>query len=161
MPNRDYWTVFYESDGAPFVHFSLELDPEDVTFRRSGDETQYEARLQVDIDVRSRSGVTVTVPSRDAFLRIDAGELERVRAFPLAYQDSFPLIPGAYQLAVTLRSHPGERFTVSERNRSVPELPRRGPALGAKVQDGRSHQRHLHERARRDAHRARSPIRCP
>ena len=45
--------------------------------------------------------------------------MERARFFPVAYQDSFALIPGAYKLAVTLRSVLGEHFTVVERNLSL------------------------------------------
>ena len=51
--------ALYGPDGSPFVHFSNELDPEDMTFRRNEDGSLYETRLQVDIEVRDRAGGTV------------------------------------------------------------------------------------------------------
>ncbi len=119
ISNRDYWSVLYESDGSPFVHFSIELDPQDVTFRATEDGTRFETSFHVDIEVLARGRGPLSIPSRDAYLEIDAADMERARFFPVAYQDSFALIPGAYKLAVTLRSVLGEHFTVVERNLSV------------------------------------------
>ncbi len=130
ISSRDYWTVLYESDGTPFVHFSIELDPQDVTFRRNEDGTAFETRLSVDIEVRPRSGGSVAIPSRDAYIRLSAEQTEAVSAWPLSYQDSFPLIPGAYQVAVTLRNLAGEHFTIVERNLSVAQLSETRPVLG-------------------------------
>ena len=130
ISNRDYWAVLYEPDGSPFVHFSIELDPEDMTFRRNEDGSLYETRLQVDIEVRDRTGGSVAIPSRNPYIQLTAEQIEVANALPVSYQDSFPLIPGAYQVAVTLRNLAGEHFTVAERNLSVAALPRGGPALG-------------------------------
>lgn len=130
VSNRDYWSVLYEPNGAPFVHFGIELDPRDVTFRRNEDGDTFETRFRVDIDVRPRTGGSVTIPTRDAYVRLTAGELEAVSALPFSYQDSFALIPGAYQVTVTLRSVAGEHFTIIERNLSVPALADQRPTLG-------------------------------
>jgi tetratricopeptide (TPR) repeat protein len=130
ISNRDYWTVLYDLGGSPFVHFSIELDPEDMTFRRNEDGSLYETRLRVDIEVRDRRGGLVAIPSRDPYIQLSAEQIEMARALPVSYQDSFPLIPGAYQIAVTLRNLAGEHFTVAERNLSVTALPEESPALG-------------------------------
>ena len=130
ISNRDYWTVLYDRGGSPFVHFSIELDPEDMTFRRNEDGSFYETRLRVDIEVRDRSGGFVAIPSRDPYIQLSAEQIEIAKARPVSYQDSFPLIPGAYQIAVTLRNLSGEHFTVAERNLSVAALPQEAPALG-------------------------------
>lgn len=130
VSNRDYWTVLYEPNGAPFVHFGIELDPRDVTFRRSEDGDNFETRFRVDIDVRPRTGGSITIPSRDAYVRLNAEQIEAVSALPFSYQDSFALIPGAYQVTVTLRNLAGEHFTIIERNLSVPALGGQRPTLG-------------------------------
>ena len=74
ISNRDYWSVLYESDGSPFVHFSIELDPQDVTFRASEDGTRFETRLHVDIEVLARGQGPLSIPSRDAYFEIDAAD---------------------------------------------------------------------------------------
>jgi GWxTD domain-containing protein len=130
VSSRDYWTVLYEPDEMPFVHFAIELDPKDATFRRNEDGTAFETRLQVDIEVRPRAGGTIAIPSRDPYIRLSPDQIEAVSALPVSYQDSFPLIPGAYQVAVTLRNLAGEEFTVVERNLSVATLAEARPALG-------------------------------
>lgn len=130
ISNRDYWTVLYDRAGSPFVHFSIELDPEDMTFRRNEDGSLYETRLRVDIEVRDRSGGFVAIPSRDPYIQLSAEQIEMAKALPVSYRDSFPLIPGAYQIAVTLRNLAGEHFTVAERNLSVAALPEEALALG-------------------------------
>ena len=116
VSSRADWAVLYAADGSPSVHYGLELDPEDVTFRRSEDGSSYEARWQVDIEVRTRAGDVVNVPRREAYLRIDAAEFASAQPYPAAYYDRFPLVPGAYKIAITLRSVPDGRFTVAERN---------------------------------------------
>lgn len=130
VSSRDYWTVLYEPDGTSFVHFAIELDPQDVTFRRNEDGSMFETRLQVDIEVRPRTGGLVAIPSREPFIRLSADQIEAVSALPVSYQDSFPLIPGAYQVAVTLRNLAGEHFTIAERNLSVAPLAETRPGLG-------------------------------
>ncbi|TDI44511.1 MAG: GWxTD domain-containing protein [Acidobacteria bacterium] len=130
ISNRDYWSVLYEPDGSPFVHFSIELDPQDVTFRANEDGSRFETRFHVDIEVMARGRGPVSIPSRDAYFEIDAADMEQARFFPVAYQDSFALIPGAYQMAVTLRSVVGEHFTVVERNLSVAPLDESAATLG-------------------------------
>ena len=130
ISNRDYWTVLYEPDGSPFVHFTVVLDPQDVTFRASEDGKKFETRLRVDIDVQARGRGPVSIPSRDAYIEIDGADMEKIRYSPVAYQDSFALIPGAYQVAVTLRNVPGEHFTVSQRNLSVALLDENAATLG-------------------------------
>jgi len=78
--------------------------------------------MRIDIEVESRASGRVAVPSRDVEIRLDSDQMAQALVHAFSYQDSFPLVPGAYKVVVTLRDLAGERFTIAERNVSVAPL---------------------------------------
>ena len=122
VPQRAYWTVLYEPDGAPYVHYAIELDPADVTLKESDDGGTYYTTFEIELDVRARGvDAPIVIPAREAYVEVPSRDLDTVRAHPFAFQDSFALIPGAYRVAVTLRNLADQHFTIVERNLSVGE----------------------------------------
>ena len=71
--HRDYWSVFYDRAGTPFVHYSVELAPTDVAFEKTG--RGYATSFETSLEVRDASGRLIVSEDdiRQAFAERRAG----------------------------------------------------------------------------------------
>ena len=111
--NRFYATVLPGPDNTPFVHFIIEIDPENFSVE-GDDEGRFHTTLDIGVEVRDLEGKSIalanTVP-----IEISASQLQQVAHLPFAYEDDFPLaVPGSYKMSVTLRNRFTKQFTVAE-----------------------------------------------
>jgi GWxTD domain-containing protein len=121
IPNRSYVTVLPGPDDTPFVHFVIEIDPENFSVE-ADDQGRFHTTLDIGIEVRDPEGNSIalgnTVP-----IEMSASQLEQVARSPFAYEDDFPLaVPGRYQMSVTWRNRLTKQFTVMEADIEVPSL---------------------------------------
>ena len=119
IPSRFYATVLPGPDNTPFVHFIIEIDPENFSVE-GDDEGRFHTTLDIGVEVRDLEGKSIalanTVP-----IEISASQLQQVARFPFAYEDDFPLaVPGSYKMSVTLRNRFTKQFTVAEADIEVP-----------------------------------------
>ena len=119
VPNRFSATVLPGPDNTHFVHYILEIDPEN--FSVEGDNAgRFHTTLDIGVEVRDSQGSSFalanTVP-----LAISASHLKQVAELPFAYEDDFPIaVPGLYTMSVTWRNRFTKQFTVAEADIEVP-----------------------------------------
>lgn len=120
---------------TPFVHFSVEIDPQNFTLETDEDQTTFYTTLDISVDAVNEEGVSVLTLDRPAFLELTRSQVDQVRASPFAYQDSVPLLPGVYEVSVIVRNRAAQQFTVIESTvdtaRLVPEASGSGGAAPA------------------------------
>jgi GWxTD domain-containing protein len=124
VPSRSAFAVLYGPDGTPFVHFSVEIDPQN--FSMEADEGKVYTTLDVSVEARDREGHLLLANDREAYIELTPGQVEQVKASPFAYQADFPLLPGEYKISVILRNRVLAQYTVAER-----EVVVRPPAVPA------------------------------
>jgi GWxTD domain-containing protein len=144
VPNESGFAVLYGSESTPFVHFSIELSPENFALQVSEDGSKYYTTLDVTREVRTMNGDLVAVDEQEVYLELPPSEFQKGARLPFAFQDSFPLVPGDYRVSVMLRNRAVHQFTVAERSLEVEPLKVGQPGLGGLVV-GYLHERPLSE----------------
>lgn len=114
VPSRGVFLVTGGPLGTPFVHFSVEIDPQNFTLETDEDQTSFYTTLDISIEAVNEDDVTVLAFDRPAFLELTPAQVRDVQASPFAYQDSVPLLPGKYELSVIVRNRAAQQFTVLE-----------------------------------------------
>lgn len=99
---------------TPFVHFSVEIDPQNFTLETDEDQTRFYTTLDISVDAVNEEGVSVLTLDRPAFLELTRSQVDQVQSSPFAYQDSVPLLPGVYEVSVIVRNRAAQQFTVIE-----------------------------------------------
>jgi GWxTD domain-containing protein len=128
VPSRQYFALLIGPQDTPFVHLSLELDPESFTLERNEEGTKFYTTLDFGLEVRDPAGTLVAVYQNTPYLELTPSQVERVRGAPFSYQDDFPLLPGDYKISVVLRNRATKQFTAGERDLRV-EPVSGGPGL--------------------------------
>lgn len=114
VPSRGVFAITGGPRGTPFVHFSVEMDPQDFTLETDEDRTKFYTTLDISVEAVDENEVTVLAVDRPAYLELSRTQVDQVRASPFAYQDSVPLVPGRYDLSVIVRNRAAQQFTVLE-----------------------------------------------
>ena len=129
VPSRSFFAVLYGPEGTPFVHYSVEIDPQN--FSMAADETQSKVytTLDVSVEARDKEGNLVLTIEREDYLELTPDQLGEFKASPFAYQADFPLLPGEYKVSVILRNRVLTQYTVAERDIVVQPMPAAGPTM--------------------------------
>ncbi len=146
VPNESRFAVLYGPDSTPFVHFTVELSPENFALRVSEDGSKYYTTLDVTREVRTMEDKLVLVDEQEAYLELPPNEFQKGARLPFAFQDAFPLVPGDYRVSVVVRNRAVQQFTVAEGSLEVARLEENQPALRGLVV-GYLHERPLSEEA--------------
>ena len=119
---------------ASFVHWGIEIEPQDLTLVFDEDKLVYYTSLEIQGEVvTADAALPVLSFSREEFLELTLSQFEGVQARPFAYRSMFPLLPGEFRFRVVLKNRARNQYTILEAPLSVPE---RGPgevSLGAPV----------------------------
>jgi GWxTD domain-containing protein len=140
VPSESAFAVLYGPDSTPFVHFTVELAPENFALQVSEDGSKFYTTLDVTREVRTPEDALVALDEQEAYLELPRDEFERGARLPFAFQDAFPLVPGEYRVSVVLRNRAVQQFTVAERPLEVAPSQSGRPGLGGLVVG------YLHER---------------
>jgi GWxTD domain-containing protein len=130
VANRSTFAVLMGPDNTPFVHYSIELDPASLSLEANDRETEFYTTLDVNLELRDPEGHLLAVTENEPFLRLTASQFEQAKAYPFAYRDSFPVLPGDYQVSVILKNRATRQYTVAEGELNVPEISSDEPVLG-------------------------------
>jgi GWxTD domain-containing protein len=130
VPNRSAFAVLAGPATAALVHYSLELDPESFGLASDEDQAKFYTTLDVTVEARDAQGTLVLANDRSDYLELSPSQVREIERYPVAYQDSFPLVPGRYSLSVVFRNRALKRFTVAESELTVPDFAGSAPALG-------------------------------
>jgi len=127
--SRSTFAVLLGPDATPFIHYSIEIAPEHLTLEMNEDRTAYYTTLQASLELRNRDGQLLAVTENQPFLQLTVSQFDQAKAYPFAYRDSFPVLPGDYQVNVILRNRASKQYTVAEASVSAPAIAST-PALG-------------------------------
>jgi len=110
---------------ASFVHWGIEIEPQDLTLVFDEDKKIYYTSLEIQGEVvTANSSLPVLSFAREEFLELSPSQLAGVQARPFAYRSMFPLLPGEFRFRVVLKNRARNQYTILESPLSVPE---RGP----------------------------------
>jgi GWxTD domain-containing protein len=129
VPNRSAFTVLAGPSKAALVHYSLELDPESFGLATDEDRKKFYTTLDVTLEARDAEGTLVLANDRSDYLELTPSQVREIERHPIAYQDSFPLVPGRYRLSVVFRNRALKRYTVAEKELTVPDFSGSAPML--------------------------------
>ena len=129
VPSRQYYAVFNGPQDTPFVHYSIELDPENFTLEESEDRTKFYTTLDVGMEIRDKAGNLVATSENSPFIELTLSQMQAVASSPVAYHDAFPLLPGDYNLSLVVKNRATKQFTAAEKELRVEPAPA-GPGLG-------------------------------
>jgi GWxTD domain-containing protein len=133
VANRNLFTVITGPDGIPFVHYTLEIDPQNFSMETDEDRTKFYTTLDVSIEAKDGEGRVVVANDKEVYLELTPSQVETVKASPFAFQDSFPLVAGDYTVSVILRNRVLKQYTVAERELHVEPLASDRPRLSQPV----------------------------
>ncbi|MGH9322570.1 MAG: GWxTD domain-containing protein [Vicinamibacteria bacterium] len=129
VPSRSAFAILAGPESSAIVHYSLELDPESFGLASDEEGTRFYTTLDVSLEARNAEGTLVLANDRSDYLELSPGQVKEIERYPVAYQDSFPLLPGRYTLSVILRNRALKRYTVAERELTVPDLAGSAPLV--------------------------------
>lgn len=133
IPSRADFALLAGPDAGPFLHYSLELDPENLTLATDEDRSRYYTTFDASIEVRTEEGRLIHGSEKEVFVELSPEDYERLGAFPFAYQDNLPLVPGDFQVTVILRNRTVKTYTVAEQEIHVAPLSEEQPGLAGLV----------------------------
>jgi GWxTD domain-containing protein len=129
IPSRNIFSVLVGPERTPFVHYSIEIDPQNFTMETDEDRSKYYTTLDVSFEVRKPEGELVVGNEKEVYLELTPSQVQQVGSAPFSYQDDFPLIAGDYKISVILRNRVIKQYTVAERDISVPSFSSDSPTL--------------------------------
>ena len=128
VPSRGVFGITGGPLGTPFVHYSVEIDPQNFTLETDEDQTKFYTTLDISVEAVNEDDVTVLAIDRPAYVELTRTQVEGIQGSPFAYQDSVPLLPGKYDVSVIVRNRAVAQFTVAE---TTIDTTRLGEAAGS------------------------------
>jgi GWxTD domain-containing protein len=130
VPSRSVFSVLFEPvTEAPLVHFSVELDPQNLSLETDEDKSKFYTTLDITIEARNAEGTLVVATDKQAYVELSPSEMQAIQAQPFAYQDDFLLVPGDYAVSVIVRNRVLSQYTVAEAELRVPRVDPSQPML--------------------------------
>ena len=122
IDSRAVFTTFVGPENTPFIHYAIDIDPENFTLETNEAKTDFHTTLHTTVEVRSDDGQLLVFLENEPFIRMTKSQFDQVSAVPFSYRDSFPVIPGDYHVTVIVRNRATKQYSVSETKLSVSEL---------------------------------------
>jgi len=129
VPNRSAFALLAGPANAALVHYSLELDPESFGLASDEDQRKFYTTLDVTLEARDPEGTLVLANDRSDYIELSPSQVRDIERYPIAYQDSFPLVPGRYTVSVVFRNRALKRYTVAETELTVADFSGSSPGL--------------------------------
>ena len=121
VPNRSAFRMLLAPDGGALVHYTVELDPQDMALQQDETGVRFYTIMDLSVDVRNPDGDLVHTEDREQIVDLSSTQMDAARASPFAFQGSFPLVSGDFEASVVLRNRTMRRFTVAEAAIAVPD----------------------------------------
>lgn len=129
VPSRSVFAVLGGPNHTPFVHYRVEMDPENFSLVGTEDESKYFTTLDVSLEVAELDGRAVLARDKEIYIELSPAEIREFNQSPFAYQDDFPLLPGEYTVTIILRNRAAAEYTVAETNLAVVAMSPDEPGL--------------------------------
>ncbi len=109
---------------TPFIHYTIQLAPEDFTLELDEEARRYRTTLDVELELRTAEGQLLAIHRNEPVVELTESQHASLAGAPFAYRDNLPVIPGDYEVSVILRNRATTQYTVA-----TAEV--RAPATGA------------------------------
>ena len=129
VPSRSFFAVLFGPEDTAFVHYSIELEPENFSMESNEDQDKYYTTLDVGLEVRDMKGRLILERNKVAPVELSSQVVHQVQSSPISYQDNFPIVDGQYKVSVIIRNRVLKQFTVAERELTVEPLNNAQPIL--------------------------------
>lgn len=110
---------------TPFIHYSVQLAPEDFALELDDRENVYRTTLDVDLELRTLDGQLVAMQRNQPEITLTESQQRQAASSPFAYRDNLPVIPGEYEVSVVVRNRATQQYTVASAEVRAPAT---GPA---------------------------------
>jgi GWxTD domain-containing protein len=111
-------------DYASFVHWAVEIDPQNLTLVFDEDKKVYYTTLEIHAEVTTADdGISVARFDREEYVELSRSQFAAAMTRPFAYRSMFPLVPGTFGFRVVLKNRARSQYTIAEMPISVPERP--------------------------------------
>ncbi len=118
--------------GSAFLHYMVQIAPENMTLAREEGGTTYFTRFEVRGEVTGAEGEMIHQFGASPYLTLTQSELREVGARPFAYRGMFPLIEGEWSFRLIVKNDARSEYTIFESTVSVPAQGE-DPWIGAAV----------------------------
>lgn len=122
VPSEESFAVLVGPDGTPYLHFSIELDLEDLPMDTSLDGSRSFTTLDASLEVRDTESRLVLADEKEAFVQLTTAQRDAIEGSTFAYQDGVPLAPGDYEVMLILRNRVSRQYTVAEHSVRVSDF---------------------------------------
>ncbi len=98
---------------TPFIHYTIQLAPDDFTLEFDEDSRRYRTTLDVELELRTPEGQLLAIHRNEPIVELTESQHASLAGSPFAYRDNLPVIPGAYEVSVVLRNRATTQYTVA------------------------------------------------
>jgi len=109
--------VIQDPAGMFFVHYLIE--PKRLTFEQFED--AYQSKLEINGSIKDLSGKTFYQFERSVPIKMNQGQMDKIRTKLFSFQDMFPLVQGRYRLNVLFKNVVSKELASVEADVTVPE----------------------------------------
>jgi GWxTD domain-containing protein len=120
VPSRASFALFRGPGGGSYVHYGIEIDPQNFNLETDEDRTRFDTVVDLDLEIRSPGGELVVRKEREIPFELTSRQFDQVQASPIALQGAFPLVPGDFHVSIIARNRVLKQYTVAERELHVP-----------------------------------------
>ncbi len=105
VPSSGLINVLPGPQGAAYLHWVIELAPENIAFVKDADSGEYSSRFVTSVEIESKSipGRLVLQDRKESFVTLKSSEQASLH-LPLSYSGMIPIVPGDYAVRVILRN---------------------------------------------------------
>ncbi len=121
IDSRAVFTTFVGPENASFIHYAIDIDPENFTLETNETKTDFYTTLHATVELRSDDDQLLALIENEPFIRMTKSQFDQASTNPFSYRDSFPVIPGNYHVTVIIRNRATKQYSVSETKLSVSE----------------------------------------
>ncbi|HXV65489.1 MAG TPA: GWxTD domain-containing protein [Vicinamibacteria bacterium] len=133
VPSRATFAVLVGPEDTSFVHYSIEIDPQNFNLETDEDRAHFYTVVDLDTEIRDASGKLVVAKQREIPFELTPSQFQQVQASPVAIQGAFPIVPGKYNLSLIARNRVLKQYTVAERDVAVATVEPARPELSSVV----------------------------
>ncbi|HSF17016.1 MAG TPA: GWxTD domain-containing protein [Vicinamibacteria bacterium] len=133
VPSRATFAVLVGPDNTPFVHYSIEIDPQNFNLETDEERAHFYTVVDLDTEIRKASGDLVVAKQKEIPFELTPSQFEQVQASPVAIQGAFPIVSGEYNLSLIARNRVLKQYTVAERDVVVANVESERPGLSSVV----------------------------
>jgi len=118
LPLQIAAAAFWDERGMPYLHYGVQVPAQRVLLGQFEDD--YYLSLRLEVDVRDARGETIIFGGDDIQQSFEKDRADQIIRAPLAYYDRMDLVPGLYDLSVTLRNKVTDDASLAVARVSVP-----------------------------------------